>query len=80
MLATMSLAGLAIVPTQGADVHPLERPRPRVQVPAAERWRLRPAEPVMPSTTGSIGRRPEMPIPESRRAVRLVYPPLIEVR
>jgi hypothetical protein len=79
MLAAMTLAGLATVPTEGADVH-LERPRPRVALPAAERWRLRPTEPVMPNTTGSIRRRPETAVPEGRRNVRLVYPALIEAR
>ena len=80
VLATLGLAGLATVPTQGADSYPRERSKPRIQVPASERWRLRPAEPVVPSTTGSIALRPETPIPENRRAVRLVYPALIEAR
>ncbi|MCJ2133420.1 hypothetical protein MKK69_04970 [Methylobacterium sp. J-026] len=79
VVAAMTLAGLATVPTQGADGH-LERPKPHVQMPAAERWRLRPAQPVGPGTTGSIGRRVETPIPPDRRAVRLVYPALNEVR
>ncbi|MCJ2049623.1 hypothetical protein [Methylobacterium sp. J-070] len=79
LLTVMTLAGLATVPTQGADGH-LERPKPRVQVPAADRWRLRPTEPVMPSTTGSIGGRGETAIPADRRNVRLVYPALIERR
>jgi hypothetical protein len=79
MLAALTLIGLATVPTRGADSH-LERPKPRISVPAADRWRLRPAEPIMPSTTGSIARRGETPMPEERRKVRLVYPALIEPR
>jgi hypothetical protein len=79
MLATMTFAGLAIVPTEGADVH-LERPKPRVQMPAADRWRLRPTEPALASTTGSIRKRAETAIPAERRNVRLVYPALLEAR
>jgi hypothetical protein len=79
LLATMTFAGLATVPTEGADAH-LERPKPRVQMPAADRWRLRPTEPILPSTTGSIRKRPESAIPEERRNVRLVYPALLEAR
>lgn len=79
MLSVMTFAGLATVPTKGADAH-LERPKPRVALPAAERWRLRPTESVMPSTTGSIRKRSETAIPENRRNVRLVYPALIEAR
>lgn len=79
MLTLAAFAGLAAVPSQGADAH-LERPKPRVQMPASELWRLRPAEPAMPSTTGSIRSRAEAPIPESRRHIRLVYPALIEAR
>lgn len=79
MLAVMTVAGLATVPTEGADRH-LERPKPRVQMPAADRWRLRPAEPVMPSTTGSIRGRVETQVPAERRHVRLVYPALIAPR
>ncbi len=75
----MTLVGLAIVPTQGADGH-LERPKPRVQMPAAERWHLRPSQPAAPGTTGSIGGRVETPIPADRRAVRFVYPALNEAR
>lgn len=75
----MTLAGLATVPTQGADGH-LERPKLRLEIPAADRWRLRPAEPVMPSTTGSIRGRVESQIPPDRRTIRLVYPALIEPR
>ncbi|GJE11726.1 hypothetical protein [Methylobacterium longum] len=79
LLAVMTLVGLATVPTEGADGH-LERPKPRVQMQAAERWKLRPTEPVMPNTTGSIRTRPEIQIPSDRRNVRLVYPALIEPR
>ncbi|QGY06165.1 hypothetical protein MMSR116_13060 [Methylobacterium mesophilicum SR1.6/6] len=75
----MIVAGLATVPTEGADRH-LERPKPRIQMPAADRWRLRPAEPVTPSTTGSIRGRAEVQAPAERRNVRLVYPALIEPR
>lgn len=78
-LTVMTCVSLATVPSQGADVH-LERSKPHVQMPAAERWRLRPAEPAIPSTTGSIRSRAETPIPEDRRNVRLVYPALIEAR
>jgi hypothetical protein len=79
MLAVLIVAGLATVPTEGADRH-LERPKPRVQIPAADRWRLRPTEPVIPSTTGSIRGRAEIQVPAERRNVRLVYPALIEPR
>ncbi|MEL6062849.1 MULTISPECIES: hypothetical protein [unclassified Methylobacterium] len=75
----MTLAGLATVPSESADGH-LDRPKPRIAMPAAERWRLRPTEPAMPSTTGSIRSRTEIPVPEDRRRVRLVYPALIEAR
>lgn len=78
LLALMTLAGLATAPSNGADAH-LERPKPRVPMPAAERWRLRPSDPATPGTTGSIRGRPQSPIPESRR-VRVVYPALIEAR
>jgi len=79
LLSLVTLTGLATVPSKGADAH-LERPKPRVPMPAADRWRLRPAVSAMPSTTGSIRSRNETPIPESRRRVRLVYPALIEAR
>jgi hypothetical protein len=75
----MTLAGLATVPTEGADRH-LERPKPRVAVQGAERWRLRPTEPAASVTTGSIRQRAETAIPEVRRRVRFVYPALIESR
>jgi hypothetical protein len=78
-LAAMSLAGLAIVPTEGADRH-LERPKPPVEMPGAQRWRLRPTEPAVPSTTGSIHKHLAGPELEERRNVRLVYPALIEAR
>jgi len=74
----MTLTSLATVPSQGADVH-LERPKPRVHMPAADRWSLRPTEPALPTTTGSIRGRTETSIPEGRH-VRLVYPALIEAR
>lgn len=79
LLAAMTLGGLATAPTEGADRH-LERPKPRVAIQAAERWRLRPTEPVVAATTGSIRTRAETAIPEDRRNVRLVYPALIEAR
>jgi hypothetical protein len=79
LFSLVSLAGLATVPSKGADAH-LERPKPRVAIPTADRWRLRSAQAAMPSTTGSIRGRTETPIPESRRRVRLVYPALIEAR
>ncbi|SDA29655.1 hypothetical protein SAMN02799622_04555 [Methylobacterium sp. UNC378MF] len=79
LLAAMTLVGLATVPTEGADRH-LERPKPRIALQAAERWRLRPTEPAVVTMTGSIRQRPETAIPEERRNVRLVYPALIEAR
>ncbi|WP_267426652.1 hypothetical protein [Methylobacterium sp. GC_Met_2] len=79
LLSLMIMVGLATVPSKGADAH-LERPKPHVSMPTADRWRLRPVEPATPSTTGSIRGRIETPIPESRRRVRLVYPALIEAR
>lgn len=79
MLGLMTLAGLATVPSQSADRR-LERPKPRIEMPAADRWRLRPTEPAMPSTTGSIRSRTDHPVPEEKRRVRLVYPALIEAR
>ena len=79
LLSLVGLMGLATVPSKGADAPP-ERQKPRVPMPAADRWRLRPTEPAMPSTTGSIRGRTETPIPEGRRSVRLVYPALIEAR
>ncbi|WP_331312769.1 hypothetical protein [Methylobacterium mesophilicum] len=79
LLAAMTLGGLATAPTEGADRH-LERPKPRVAMQAAERWRLRPTEPVVATTTGSIRARTETSIPADRRNVRLVYPALIEAR
>ena len=79
LLAIVTLAGLATMPTQGADGH-LERPKPRIQMTGAERWRLRPTEVVVPITTGSLTRRSETAIPEERRSVRLVYPALVEAR
>lgn len=79
LLIALTLAGLATVPTEGADRH-LERPKPRVAIQAAERWRLRPTEPAVAATTGSIRKRPATAIPEDRRNVRLVYPALIEAR
>ncbi|APT34088.1 hypothetical protein MCBMB27_04797 [Methylobacterium phyllosphaerae] len=78
LLTVLTLAGLATVPTEGADRH-LERPKPRVALQAAERWRLRPTESVV-TVTGSVRRRPETAIPEDRRNVRLVYPALVEAR
>jgi len=79
LLAVVTLAGLTTVPTEGADRH-LERPKPRVQMAAAERWRLRPTEAAVPVTTGSLRKRTATAIPEDRRSVRLVYPALIEAR
>ncbi|SFL93281.1 hypothetical protein SAMN05192568_101454 [Methylobacterium pseudosasicola] len=75
----MTLAGLATVPTEGADRH-LERPKPPVPMASAERWRLRPTEVVVPVTTGSLRKRAETAIPEERRNVRFVYPALVEAR
>ncbi|MGH1591901.1 hypothetical protein ACRBEV_30315 [Methylobacterium phyllosphaerae] len=79
LLAAMTLAGLATVPTEGADRH-LERPKPRIAMQGAERWRLRPTEASVTATTGSIRERSEGAVPEGRRNVRLVYPALIEAR
>ncbi|MCJ2123782.1 hypothetical protein [Methylobacterium sp. J-077] len=79
LLALFSLAGLATVPTEGADRH-LERPKPPVPMAGAERWRLRPTEVAVPVTTGSLRQRAATAIPEDRRSVRLVYPALVEAR
>ncbi|MCJ2140673.1 hypothetical protein [Methylobacterium sp. E-066] len=79
LLAVMTLAGLATVPTEGADRH-LERPKPPVPMASAERWRLRPTEVAVPVTTGSLRKRAETVIPEGRRSVRFVYPALVEAR
>lgn len=80
ILATTTLAGLATVPTEGADGH-LERPKPLVQMTGAERWRLRPAQPMaVPATTGGARARAAAAIPEERRHVRQVYPALVEAR
>ena len=80
ILATTTLAGLATVPTKGADGS-LERAKPLVQMTGAERWRLRPTQgAVVPGTTGSLRPRTAAAIPEERRHVRQVYPALVEAR
>lgn len=82
ILAATNLAGLVTVPTEGADRLP-EHPEPAVAMPAAQRWRLRPTEPSelsVPTTTGSLRGRSDLPLPGEHRAVRLVYPALIEAR
>ena len=80
ILAATTLAGLATVPTQGADGS-LERPKPLVQMSGAERWRLRPTQvAVVPMSTGSVRARAASAIPEDRRNVRQVYPALVEAR
>ena len=80
ILATTTLAGLATVPTEGADGH-LERPKPLVQMAGAERWRLRPTQAaVVPATAGGVRARATSPIPDERRHVREVYPALVEAR
>lgn len=79
LLAVVTLAGLATVPTEGADRH-LERPKPPIPMASAERWRLRPTEVAVPVTTGSLRKRVTTAIPEERRHVRLVYPALVEAR
>ena len=78
ILAGTSLAGLATVPTHGADAT-LARDRQPVAMAGAERWRLRPTQTgiVLPAT---LRARPAIPIPEERRQVRLVYPALTEAR
>lgn len=80
ILATVTLAGLATVPTEGADGL-LERPRPLVQLTGAERWRLRPTQSAsVPAATGSVRARAASAIPDERRHVRQVYPALVEAR
>jgi hypothetical protein len=79
LLFFVTLAGLATVPTEGADRH-LERPKPPVPMAGAERWRLRPTEVAAPVATGSLLKRAATAIPEERRNVRLVYPALVEAR
>jgi hypothetical protein len=79
LLALITLAGLATVPTEGADRH-LERSKPPVPMASAERWRLRPTEVAVPVTTGSLRRRAATAIPEDRRNVRFVYPALVAAR
>lgn len=80
ILAITTLAGLATVPTEGADGH-LERPKPLVQMTGAERWRLRPTQAaVATAATGGVRARLAAPIPDERRHVRQVYPALVEAR
>ncbi|GJE61981.1 hypothetical protein [Methylobacterium trifolii] len=81
ILTTTALAGLATIPTHGADAT-LARDREPVALGGAERWRLRPADAnvVAPTTTSSIRRNVAAAIPEERRRVRLVYPALTEAR
>ncbi len=80
ILATATLAGLATVPTEGADGS-LERPKPLLPVSGVERWRLRPTQvSVVPASTGSVRTRAASAIPEDRRNVRQVYPALVEAR
>ena len=81
ILTTTALAGLATIPTHGADAT-LARDRAPVTLGGAERWRLRPSQtPVLaPATTGSLRGRPANAIPEERRNVRQVYPALTEIR
>lgn len=80
ILSTITLAGLATVPTKGADGL-LERPKPLVQMTGAERWRLRPTQAVVVQATTGIPRaRAASAIPDERRHVRQVYPALVEAR
>lgn len=80
LLTATTLAGLATVPTRGADAQ-LERPRPLVPMTAADRWRLRPTQPVAVVSAGALPHlRAAGPIPDERRSVRQVYPALVEVR
>lgn len=80
ILAGTSLAGLATVPTHGADAT-LARDRRPVAMAGAERWRLRPTQStlVLPAALRPRA-RPAIPIPDERRQVRLVYPALTETR
>lgn len=80
ILATAALAGLATVPTQGADAT-LSRDRPPVTLSGTERWRLRPTQTSIVLPAASRPRlRAAMPIPEERRRVRQVYPAFTEMR
>lgn len=80
ILATTALAGLATVPTHGADAT-LSRDRRPVTMSGSDRWRLRPTETniVLPTATGPR-LRAAVPIPEERRQVRQVYPAFTEMR
>ncbi|WP_375463781.1 hypothetical protein [uncultured Methylobacterium sp.] len=80
ILAGTTVAGLATVPTHGADAT-LARDRPTVALAGADRWRLRPSQAGIVLPVPSHARfRPAMPIPEERRQVRHVYPALTEAR
>ncbi|GJD44398.1 hypothetical protein AFCDBAGC_2265 [Methylobacterium cerastii] len=80
ILATAALAGLAVVPTHGADAT-LARDRQPVTMSGSDRWRLRPAETNIVLPAAAQARvRPAMPIPEERRRVRQVYPAYTEIR
>ncbi|WP_375457490.1 hypothetical protein [uncultured Methylobacterium sp.] len=80
ILATTALAGLATVPTHGADAT-LSRDRQPVAMTGADRWRLRPTQTSAVLPAASHPRlRPAMPIPEERRQVRQVYPAFTEAR
>lgn len=80
ILAATALAGLATVPTHGADAT-LSRDRQPVAMTGADRWRLRPTQTsaVLPGPA-QPRLRPVMPIPEERRQVRQVYPAFTEAR
>ncbi|MCJ2105415.1 hypothetical protein MKK70_08485 [Methylobacterium sp. E-041] len=80
ILGTAALAGLAIVPTHGADAT-LARDRQPVAMSGADRWRLRPAQTNIVLPAAAQARvRPAMPIPEERHRVRQVYPAYTEMR
>lgn len=70
-LALLVTTALAAFPTGAAD-SALPAPKPRLAMGAEERWALRPSEPVK----ALFDTAEETP----RRAVRIVYPPLVEPR
>lgn len=70
-LALVATIACAALPTVAAD-SALPAPKPRIAMGAEERWALRQPEPVKALFTS------EETAP--RRAVRIVYPPLVEPR
>ncbi|MEA1835111.1 hypothetical protein U8607_23765 [Methylobacterium durans] len=80
-LSATTFAGLAAVPTHGADAT-LGRDRAPVAITSAEVWSLRPTQvslAVQPALRPVRGGQAAT-IPEARRSVRMVYPALVEAR